>query len=379
MEERDSIKKPVTMKSKLHPLVKLNLVLLLFFLIFGGLWLAADFLIPLIFAGILAMLMAPLSTKLESLGLNKALAAFVCILLLLVVIGGIGVLVSTQVANFTEDLPKVEQQINQQLRSLQAYVQETFGISPSKQEEAVKDGSGSGGLGSMVVSFLGAFTGIMASSLLVVVYMFLLLFYRTRFPKFILKVVNEDEKKQTRRIINESSQVAQQYLIGRGILILILAILYSIGLTIVGLDNAIFLSLIAALLSIIPYVGNILGFGVLMLMALAQGEGSGMYLSIVIVFALVQFVESYLLEPYVVGAEVDIHPFFTVVIIIVGELIWGVAGMILAIPMLAVVKIIFSNIDSLEPYAYLIGDTRDKSESKTSETIKSWFSGGDNS
>ncbi len=185
--------------------------------------------------------------------------------------------------------------------------------------------------------------------------------------------------KKSRRIINESSQVAQQYLTGRGILILILAILYSIGLTIVGLDNAIILSLIAALLSIIPYVGNILGFGVLMLMALAQGQGSGMYLSIVIVFALVQFIESYLLEPYVVGAEVDIHPFFTVVIIIVGELIWGVAGMILAIPMLAVVKIIFSNIDSLEPYAYLIGDTRDKSESKTSETIKGWFSSDDNS
>lgn len=367
------------MYNNLHPLVKFNLVLLLFFLVFGGMYFASAFLIPLAFAGILAMLMTPLCARLEARGINKALASFLCILILLLVVGGIGVLLSTQITNFAEDLPQIEQQINDQLRSIQLYVQETFGISPEEQEKAVKDGSESGGVGSMVVGFLNAFTSIMANSLLVLVYMFLLLFYRSRFPKFIMKVVNEDEKEQTRHIISESSQVAQQYLIGRGILILILAILYSIGMSIIGLDNAVFLSMIAALLSIIPYVGNILGFFLLMLMALAQGEGSTMYISILIVFSLVQFIESYLLEPYVVGAEVDIHPFFTVVIIIVGELIWGVAGMILAIPLLAIVKIIFSHINSLEPYAYLIGDTRDKSESKTSKTIKSWFSGDDNS
>lgn len=359
----------------LHPLVKFNLILLLLFLVFGGMYFASAFLIPLVFAGILAMLMSPLSAKFEERGLNKALSAFICILILLMFFGGIGVLLSTQVTNFTEDLPQIEQQINQQLRSIQSYVQETFGISPEEQEKAVKDGSESGGVGSIVVGFLNAFTGIMANSLLVLVYMFLLLYYRSRFPKFIMKVVNEDEKEQTRHIISESSQVAQQYLIGRGILIFILAILYSIGLTIIGLDNAILISVIGALLSIIPYVGNIMALFLFLFIGLTQGGDSWLYLYIFIIFSIVQFIESYLLEPFIVGAEVDIHPFFTVVIIIVGELIWGVAGMILAIPLLAIVKIIFSHIESLEPYAYLIGDTRDKSESKTSETIKNWFSG----
>lgn len=360
----------------LHPLVKFNLILLLFFLVFGGLYFASSFLIPLVFAGILAMLMSPLSAKLEARGLNKALAAFLCILLLVLFFVGIGFLLSTQVASFTEDIPQIEKRINEQVWSVQMYVQETFGISPQEQEQAVKDGSeGSGGIGGMVVNFLNSFTGIMASSLLVLVYMFLLLFYRSRFPKFVLKVVQEDEKEQTRQIIDESSQVAQQYLVGRGILILILATLYSIGLSIIGLDNAIFLSVIVALLSIIPYVGNIIGFVILLLMALAQGGDTWMYFGVFIVFAIVQFIESYILEPMVVGAEVDIHPFFTVVIIIVGEQIWGVAGMILAIPMLGIVKIIFSHIDSLEPYAYLIGDTRNKKNGKASEKIKNLFSG----
>lgn len=366
---------PTIVNHILHPLVKFNLVLLLFFLIFGGLYLASTFLIPLVFAGILAMLMSPLCAKLEARGYNKALSSFLCILLLILIFAGIGAVISTQVTSFINDLPQIEKEINQQLRSVQFYVQETFGISPEEQEKAVKDGSGeSGGVGSMIVNFLSSFTGIMASSLLVLVYMFLLLYYRSRFPKFIMKVVSEDQKEQAHHIITESSKVAQQYLMGRGILILILAVLYSIGMTIIGVDNAIFLSVIGALLSIIPYIGNIMAFALFMFMALAQSGGSWLYINILIVLSVVQFIESYLLEPFIVGAEVDIHPFFTVVIIIVGEQIWGVAGMILAIPMLGIVKIIFSHIDFMEPYAYLIGDTRDKKNSKASEKIKSWFS-----
>lgn len=356
----------------LHPLVKINLVLLLFFLIIGGLYFAAAFLIPLVFAGIFAMLMTPLCAKLEARGVPKALASFFCILLLILFFAGIGGVLSTQIANFTGDLPQVEREINRQLNYVQDYVQEKFGITHQQQKEAVK-GNSSGGMGSMVVGFLNSFTNIMANSLLVLVYMFLLLYYRSRFPKFIMKAVSDDQKERAHHIISESSKVAQQYLIGRGILIFILAVLYSLGMFIIGLDNAIFLSLIAALLSIIPYVGNIIGLVLLMLMAMAQDGGSSMYFGIFIVFSITQFIESYILEPFIVGAEVDIHPFFTVVIIIIGELIWGVPGMILAIPMLGIVKIIFSHIDSLEPYAYLIGDTRDKKKLTASGKIKQWF------
>jgi len=348
------------MTDTLHPLVKFNLVLLLFFLIFGGLYLASSFLIPMTFAGILAMLMTPLCAKLESRRIPKAIASFICILLLLLFVGGIGFALSTQIASFGEDLPQIEKNLNEQLTSIQGFVQNIFGLSPEQQKEMVQGSSSeNGGVGSMVVSFLNSFTGIMANSLLVLVYMFLLLYYRSRFPTFIMKAISNDQKEQARHIMIESSQVAQQYLIGRGILILVLFVLYSIGLNIVGLDNAIFLSMIAALLSIIPYVGNILGLAILLMMALAQGGGSSLYIGILIVLTITQFIESYLLEPFIVGAEVDIHPFFTVVIIIIGELIWGVPGMILAIPILAVVKIIFSHIPFLEPYAYLIGDTRE--------------------
>lgn len=360
--------------NNLPPLLKANLILLLLVLIFSGLYFARAFLIPLTFAGILAMLMAPLAQKLEISGVPKPLASLVCILILVSILAGIGVIISTQVASFAEDLPQIENQLNEHLVSLQTFVQETLGISPQEQKEAVQQDESSG-MSSLAVNALGSFTSILASFLLVLVYMFLLLYYRTRFPKFVMKVVSEEEKERARKIIADSSDVAQQYLVGRGILILILATLYSIGLSIIGLDNAIFLSVLASLLSIIPYVGNILGVILLLFMGLTQDDGSSIIFGILIVFSVVQFIESYILEPYVVGAEVDIHPFFTVVIIIVGELIWGVAGMILAIPLLGIVKIIFSNIESLEPYAFLIGDTRDNGESENvMEKFNRWFS-----
>lgn len=364
------------MNADLNPLVKINLILLLFFLIFGGLYFASNFLIPLAFAAVLAMLMTPMCVKLEQIGVNKMLASLTCIMLLVVIFAGLGILLSAQIASFTDDLPQIEREINKQLASIQLYVQETFGISPQKQEEAVKDGaSDSGGVGGMVVEFLNSFTGTMAGFLLTLVYMFFLLYYRARFPKFILKVVDEDQKERAHEVINDSSRVAQQYLVGRGILIVLLAAMYSVGLTIAGLENAIFLSVIAGLLSIIPYIGNIIAFFIFIFMALAQGGGFWLYINITIVFSIVQLFDSYVLEPFILGAEVDIHPFFTVVIIIVGEQIWGVAGMILAIPLLGIIKIIFSHIDSMEPYAYLIGDTRQDKSRKTSEKIADWFSG----
>lgn len=365
------------MNGKLHPLIKFNLILLLFFLIIGGLYLASSFLIPLTFAGILAMLMSPLCTRLEATGLHKALSSFLCILLLLLFFAAIGAVLSAEIASFTKDLPKIEEQINKQINGVQTFVQSTLGISLEQQKEAVKGGplAWVGGLQTMAIGFLNSFTGVLSKTVLVLVYMFLLLYYRSRFPTFIMKVVSEDQKKEARRIIRESSRVAQQYLIGRGILILILAILYSIGLSIVGLDNAIFLSLLTALLSIIPYVGNIIGFALLILMALVQTGGSSLYTGIFIVFSISQFIESYILEPFIVGAEVDIHPLFTVIIIILGWQLWGVAGMILAIPIFGILKIIFSHISSLQPYAYLIGDTRNKQSSRVSEKIKAWFTG----
>src|SRR5699024_10153566 len=134
---------------------------------FGELYLASVFLIPLTFAGILAMLMAPLCVKLERRGVHKAVASFLCTLLLVLFLAGVGGLLSTQLANLSDDLPTIEQRLNKQLQSIQVFMEDTFGISAEQQKQAVKDGSpGDGKVGSMIVGFLSSFTEIMANSVL---------------------------------------------------------------------------------------------------------------------------------------------------------------------------------------------------------------------
>ncbi|HEX6982969.1 MAG TPA: AI-2E family transporter [Balneolaceae bacterium] len=360
--------------NNLHPLVKTNLIFLLFFLIFGGMYFASAFLIPFIFAAILAMLLTPLCRKMEGAGINKALSAFLCVMLIVFIVLGVGAMLSAQIASFTGNIPQFEQQITQKINELQQYIQNTFGISLQKQADAIKQDSSGLNISTYIFGFLGSFANIMTSSLLTLVYIFLLLYYRSRFPKFILMVVSDDKKEKAQHVIDDSSEVAQQYLTGRGIMMLILAVEYSIGLMIVGLQNALFIAVLAALLSIIPYVGNIIGGGLALLMALVQGGDTSTIIGVLIVFTITQLFENYVLEPLVVGAEVDIHPFFTIVIIVIGGLIWGIAGMILAIPMLAILKIIFSNIESLHPYAYLIGDNRKRKKPEFVDKVKEWFS-----
>lgn len=357
---------------RLYPLVKTILILLLFFLIIRGLYIAQAFFIPLTFSAILAMLLTPLSRKFEAKGMGRGLATVTCISLLVMFFIALASLLSAQIASFVQDLPQFREQLNTQVNNIQEFIQSTFGISI---QEAMQSSSDMG-ISSTVFSYLGSFTSVLVNSVLTMVYLFMFIFYRSHFKKFVLKVVPEDRTEKTRHIIRDSGNIAQQYIAGRGILIVILGALYSIGLLIVGVQHAILLSLIAALLSVIPYVGNIIGIAFPLMMGMVQGGDMWLFVGIIIVFSIVQFVESYILEPYIVGGEVNIHPFFTIVVIIAGEMIWGIAGMILAIPLVGILKIVMENIDSLKPYAFLIGDSNEETSFQSyTKKIKNRISG----
>jgi predicted PurR-regulated permease PerM len=136
--------------------------------------------------------------------------------------------------------------------------------------------------------------------------------------------------------------------------------MYGIGFSIAGVKNAFFFAILCGLLEIIPFVGNLAGTALTVLMALTQGGGGNIVIGVLITYALVQFIQTYILEPLVVGAEVNINPLFTIIAIVLGELIWGVPGMVLAIPLTGIFKIICDNVESLKPYGFLIGKEKKK-------------------
>jgi len=216
--------------------------------------------------------------------------------------------------------------------------------------------------------------GIAVDFILVTVYTFLFVLYRSRLKKFILMLVPVEQMQRTEKVISESAKVAFQYLSGLSVMIVMLWVMYGIGFSIVGIEGAIFFAVLCGLLEIVPFVGNLTGTGITVLMAVSQGGGGDMVLGVLATYFVVQFVQSYIIEPLVVGAEVNINPFFTILVLVLGEMLWGIPGMVLAIPLLGIAKIIFDNIEPLRPYAYLIGGERkEKKESGFVSKIKNMF------
>lgn len=351
-------------------------VLLLLFLIFAGLYFAREFLIPLSFGGILATLILPLSRRLENRGVHKGLAPVLCLLALLLVAGGIFALLIWQVSDLAQNVSEMQQQVTKLLERVQHFLSTAIGISKEKQKEVIQQqqqGAGSGQVSGMVSGFMG----FLVNFVLVIVYTYLFVYFRHRLKRFILMLVPDEELGKAEKAISQSAKVSYQYLSGLSMMIVMLWVLYGIGFSVAGLKSAVFFAILCGILEIIPFVGNLTGTGIAVLMAVSQGEGSGLVLGVVATYFVVQFVQSYILEPLVVGAEVNINPLFTIIVLVLGETLWGIAGMILAIPLLGMTKIVFDNVESMKPYAYLIGsDSKPGKKNSFSEKMKKLFKRG---
>jgi len=339
-------------------LQKVVLFLLLGFLIVGTLYYAKPFLVPLCFGGLLAMLFLPLNRWFESKKIPKGLSILLCIIIFLGVVTGIIWLISWQISDLTSESTDIENKVRKMINQAKEYIGTHFGISKKQQEKIITEQAQQNG---GMLSHLGSsLTGFVIDFILVLVYIFLFMFYRGRIKTFILQLISSQQKKNTETIIHDIQRVSQQYITGLGMMIACLWIMYSIGFSIVGVKYAVLFAIICGLLEIIPFIGNLTGTLLAILMVVIQGGGTRMVFGVVITYLIVQFLQTYLLEPLVVGAEVNINPLFTIIILVVGELIWGIPGMVLAIPLLGIIKIICDHIPSLKPYGYLIGSDRKK-------------------
>lgn len=266
------------------------------------------------------------------------------------------VIISFQVRSLAEDWPKLKEVMKPKIEQLENFALKHTPLSRKDVKEA-KNGSAMEEQmtsAKKITNFMNKVTSFVANYFLTFIYVFFLLNYRHIFKDFLLNVFPDRKRETVKTIITESARVAPQYLIGRLILIGLLVILYTIGLGLSGVSNFILVSVIAALLTLIPYVGNIIAF----LMAVVFGfvaTGDTMTLvGIALTFTIAQFVESYVLEPYVVGDRVDVHPFFVILAVILGNMVWGVIGMILAIPIMGILTVVSLNIKELRPFGILL-------------------------
>ncbi len=320
-------------------------------------------LLPLAVAGLLAMLLNPLDEKLRSWGWSPGFAIAGATGVMLLAFVGVFAAIGQQAVSFAESWPETRENIARQLDELRENYQ-LNGIIPQIETKAGAEDPGSEERlslselpvsGAGIMRFFSGTFGVLGDFLLMLVYVILFLSEKDRLREFVLRRMPDNQRKVTHKALNESRDIAQKYLRGRLILVGILTALYSTGFLIIGLDYAILIAVLVALLSIIPYLGNIIGGFFAMALAFAGSGDSSAVIGVLITMSLAQMLESYVLTPLIVGEEVDINPLTTIVCVIGMTLVWGPVGAIVAIPFFAILRIIFSHVEGMEDYAYLMG------------------------
>ncbi|MGY3214168.1 AI-2E family transporter [Mucilaginibacter sp. HD30] len=347
------------------------------FIIIAGtamLYVAKPVLVPVAFALVLAMLLIPLCKRMEKVGLNRAVAVLTCILLLLLTFAVIIGLLSWQLSSLIDDMNNIEERLTSMMQRIQQFISTRTGIDSSQQKELVEQVNKEAPA-SMISQVTGIITGGLVNVILVLVYIFMLMYFRNHLMTFIKKAVPATQRGNVADMVQCAGEVSQQYLIGLSQMIVTLWIMYSIGFTIAGVKYAIFFAILCGTLEIIPFVGNLTGTALTVMMGIVQGGDFKLIGGILVTYALVQFIQSYILEPLVVGKGVNLNPLFTILGIVIGEAVWGLPGMVLAVPIFGMIKIFCDHFDALKPYGFLLGcgDKGSKNDSLV-EKLRAVFS-----
>jgi predicted PurR-regulated permease PerM len=346
--------------------------ILLVFLIIGGLYFGKVFFMPLCFGGILATLFLPFCNWLEHKKCSKALAIIICLLTIIIAVGSILSLFGWKIAGLIKDVELLKERLIDSGVSFQDYIFNRFGLSVADQLLILKQEQPS--YSNIMQNIAGSISNVLANLILILIYFIFLLYYRSHIKQFLLKLTEESHRLEMENIVKNTAKVSQQYLIGLSKMIFLLWIMYSIGFSIIGVKNAIFFAILCGLLEIVPYLGNIFGTLITIIIASLQGGDLSLLLKIALVYGVVQTIQGWLLEPLILGPQVKINPLFTIVVLIVGQLLWGIPGIILAIPLSAMLKIICDHVEPLKPYGFLIGEIKtSKIESNLVNKLKEKF------
>ena len=318
---------------------------------------------PIAFSVIIGILLNPLVNRMQRKGVKKVIAIALALLLTLVVVGGILYFISNQVINFGDNLPVLKVKFNEQVAHLQQWVAANFKIPVLKQQKMLHDAAN--GSQTFLGSILGGALGLVGFIVLVPIYVFLLLYYKTLMLNFLHESFAEENTLKVSAVLTETKTAIQSYMVGLLLEALVVAVLNSTALLILGVDYAVLLGVIGALLNMLPYIGGIIAIALPVIIASVTKDGFSTQLGIIGAYALIQFIDNNFLVPFLVSSRVKINAFISIVVVLLGGALWGVAGMFLSIPFVAILKIIFDRLPEMRPWGKLLGDevpTRHKGE-----------------
>ena len=343
---------------------KLAMVLVSLIALFYIAILGKDILAPLIFALLFAVLLLPVCGFMERrLKFPRSLASLSSVLLLVLSLAGLLYLVGSQISSLAEDWPKFKQQVLTSVDSLQHWISLKFHIRIKQQMTYVNTATsklletGSSVIGDVLVSF----SSLLVFLVFILIDTFFLLYYRRLIIKFLVAVFKEENSVLVYDIIAEIQSRIRQYILGLLLEMVIVATASCLALWILGIEYALLLGLLIGLFNLIPYIGIACAL-VLSTVVTFASAGTAKLVLVICTILGIHLVDSNVLLPVIVGSKVRINALITILAVIVGENVWGITGTFLAIPVIAIIKIVFDRIEPLKPWGMLLGDERDEKQ-----------------
>lgn len=340
--------------------ILLLIIVLIFILIVGQ-----SILVPLFLAGLIAGLLTPVGNWLERKNVSRMWSTTICLLASIVILIAFLSFVIIQITSFSKDVGNAGDKLNEYLSQIDTFLMDSFqletGIGRGIDQQYLIDflQSNSSSLAEFVFGTLGSLSAV----LLLPVFIFFFVLYRDHLTNFIVSLYDNHDEEKVKTEIKNLRRVVQQYIIGVLKVMAILAVLNSIALLGLGIKHAVFFAVFAAVLNIIPYLGPFLGAILPTIFAFLTKDSLFYPIGVVVCFQIIQLIESNFLTPKIVGSNVNLNAFVTFVGLLVGASIWGVMGMILVIPAMAVLRKIFELSESTKPFAVLLGE--EKTENQT--------------
>lgn len=338
---------------------KAAIFLIGFFVLFTVLDITQSIIVPLIFSIMIAVVLHPVVGFFVRLKINRVVAIAMTMILTFIVLAALGALIISQVGRFTESWPLLTEKFNKFLDQAVTAASGQFDIKPQKVQAWITKAQSD--ILNTSTAAIGQTLVILSSTLVVLfllpVYVFLILFYQPILIEFIHRLFRANNQSQVSEMIVKIKAVIQRYLVGLVIEASMVAALDTAALLIIGIDYALLIGILGALLNVIPYIGGVVAVALPMMVALATKSSPVFALYVFIAYYFIQLLDNNFIVPKIVASKVKINALFSIIVVIAGNALWGVPGMFLSLPLLAIIKLICDNIGPLQPWGFLLGDT----------------------
>lgn len=323
--------------------------------IVGMIWLK-DILVLLASALVLSLLILPLSSWMEKKGMPRSISIIIVLLISsFVLVGGFTVL-SLQVADIVSDWPNYVQKFEKYISTAQSFLSKNLNISRKKQMLEVTNQTMNllKNSGVILGTTFGTLLHVITTLIILPIFIFFFLYYRSFFAAFLHQVFPKIEEGEMQNLLRKIGRVVQSYLQGLLMVMIMAGILNTIGFWWIGVPYFAFFGTLTGVFLLIPYVGIWLAALLPIILSLVTLSPSHA-MAVVAWVAAVQFIEANFITPMVIGSKVSMNPMVAMIALLLGETIWGIQGLILALPLTAMLKVIFDFVPELNAYGFLLG------------------------